>query len=349
MSTTNSRRFAMREVLLARHGETTWSRIGRRQGILDAPLTEEGVAQVRSNAELIAGLSIDGLFSSPLGRALSSAEHFGKQLGLRVAMLDDLHEVDHGAMGGLTNDEIRVAFPGELERRAGDLYTWRFPGGESYVDADERAHRALLRISEEGSRFPLVVSHEMIGRMLVKQLLGLSADEALRLRHPHEVVYRIDLGELPGATATVPLMEPLVFETGHDAPGEEFHEGVSGLLRRGDRLLLVLRGPTREWAPDSWDVPGGHVEIGEDEPAALVRELREELGIEVAPSDAALFARLKGSNFDVGYYVVSSWTGEPHNAAPNEHVKVAWCSRGELPDLVFSDANILPIAMEALR
>ncbi|MGY1698758.1 NUDIX domain-containing protein [Geodermatophilus sp. SYSU D00766] len=35
----------------------------------------------------------------------------------------------------------------------------------------------------------------------------------------------------------------------------------------------------RRWYPDAWDFPGGHLEPGEDEPAAPARELSEELGV----------------------------------------------------------------------
>ena len=88
-------------------------------------------------------------------------------------------------MAGLTSAEIDAGGPGLRAARERDKYAFRFPDGESYADADVRAGRALAKVA--GSR-PLVVSHEMIGRMLLKQL---GAADALRLGQPSDVVYRV--------------------------------------------------------------------------------------------------------------------------------------------------------------
>ena len=59
----------------------------------------------------------------------------------------------------------------------------------------------------------------------------------------------------------------------------EVAELVCGLLVRDGKALLVHRSPERAVYPGVWDLPGGHVEPGESKPAALVRELAEELDV----------------------------------------------------------------------
>ncbi|TCO49484.1 putative phosphoglycerate mutase [Kribbella antiqua] len=181
----------MTVIYLARHGQTEWNVDGRRQGRLDSPLTPAGLAQVRRNAELLSQQDVDAIYVSPLGRARATAEVFAKALRLPVHVLDELAEVDHGAWSGLTTLEIEAGWPGQLSIRRANKYDYRFPGGESYADAEVRAGRALAEVGRRGARRPLLVSHEMIGRMLLKRL---GVPDALELSQPSEVVYRVGSG-----------------------------------------------------------------------------------------------------------------------------------------------------------
>jgi probable phosphoglycerate mutase len=181
----------LEEVFVARHAETEWNRLGRRQGQLDSPLTAAGRHHAERLAARLVGLGIDGVFASPLGRAVTTAEVCGRALGRPVVLVDELAEVHHGAMAGLTSTEIERAFPGQMALRAANRYGWRFPDGESYADADRRAAVALRRIAATGVRRPLVVSHEMFGRMLRRTLVGVDPATALAWSHPRDVVYRV--------------------------------------------------------------------------------------------------------------------------------------------------------------
>ena len=178
-------------VFLARHGQTEWNREGRRQGQLDSPLTARGWNHARALASYARTLTIDGLLCSPLGRAQVTARVCSDTLGMELVVLDELAEVHHGVMAGMTNDEIDVAFPGQLAARRRDPYSWRFPDGESYADADHRAGLALAVAAERGYHHPLIVSHEMIGRMLLRNLLEWPPDKALPTQQPHTIMLEV--------------------------------------------------------------------------------------------------------------------------------------------------------------
>ena len=125
----------------------------------------------------------------------------------------------------------------------------------------------------------------------------------------------------------------------------EEHLVVAGLLRRRGRALIVHRSPQRRWYPDAWDLPGGHVEIGEVPGLALVRELQEELGItaEVAGDP---FAKIQGVDFRMDIWTIDQWVGEPSNCAPQEHDALAWLTQEELHGLRVADSR-LPLLLHA--
>ena len=80
------------------------------------------------------------------------------------------------------------------------------------------------------------------------------------------------------------------------------------------RILLQQRAPGRQMA-GLWEFPGGKVELGERPEAALIRELREELGIEVSPSSLSPAAFASAEHGErhllLLLYMCREWAGEP--------------------------------------
>lgn len=181
-------------LFLARHGQTEWNLEHRLQGQLDSPLTDEGRAQASAIAARLRDSGIQTICSSPLGRAMQTAVIIGDRLGAEVIEVPELAELDHGELAGLTWEQIDESHPTAREERAANRFGWAFPGGESYAQARARARKALSSCGWASTGVPLLISHEMIGRMLRAQLRGLSTADALALRHPHGVVFEIERG-----------------------------------------------------------------------------------------------------------------------------------------------------------
>lgn len=181
-------------LFLARHGQTLWNTQHRLQGQLDSPLTSEGIAQAKALAAALAGSGIRTVCSSPLGRSLRTAVIVAEGIDAEIVEVPELAELHHGDMAGMTWDEVDEAFPTARAERAANRYGWSFPGGESYAQARARARAALSACGWVSDGPPLLISHEMIGRLLRAQLRGLDTNGTLALRHPHGVVFEIDRG-----------------------------------------------------------------------------------------------------------------------------------------------------------
>jgi 8-oxo-dGTP diphosphatase len=126
------------------------------------------------------------------------------------------------------------------------------------------------------------------------------------------------------------------------------HEVVGALLIRAGQVLLCHRSSERLWYPNVWDIPGGHIEAGETPTAALVRELREEVGVIVAEPRRPEYQRLRADDFDLRVWVVSEWIGDPSNTSPNEHDDIGWFWLQEISRLRLAHASFLALIEGAL-
>lgn len=160
----------MGDLLLARHGETEWSRAGRHTGRTDLRLTPRGEAQAMSLAPLLADRVFRLVLTSPLVRARRTAE----LAGLTGAEVEPgLREWDYGGYEGITTADIRRTRPGWNLWTDGVPPGREFPG-ESPQQVGERADRVLSRVAGAlGEGDVLLVAHGHLLRVLAARHLGL--------------------------------------------------------------------------------------------------------------------------------------------------------------------------------
>ena len=122
------------------------------------------------------------------------------------------------------------------------------------------------------------------------------------------------------------------------------HFVAAAIVIQDGKVLLCHRHPTRQWYPDVWDLPGGHIESGEHPSAAVARELQEELGIRVDPAHAVELQTLTPtSDLTISIWLVTKWTGEVSNRAPLEHDELGWFSLAEVSQLKLASTEIMAL------
>ncbi len=164
-------------VLLLRHAETEWSRVGKYTGRTDKPLTDAGrraAAQLRGR--IGAGETpVDAVFVSPLRRARET--HSALELAVPHQLRDDLLEWDYGDYEGLTPSDIRAIDP------SWDLWATGAPAGESPGDVTVRLDRFVGELRDLGDRHRvLVVAHGHALRGLACRWIGQPIELGRHLR-----------------------------------------------------------------------------------------------------------------------------------------------------------------------
>lgn len=115
-------------------------------------------------------------------------------------------------------------------------------------------------------------------------------------------------------------------------------------------VLLGHRHPDRTWSPNVWDVPGGHIDLGETPVQALARELEEELGVQIDVATAvSVLEHAPKPDLDIEVWAIASWTGDVINAQPAEHDQIGWFSIEQLDYLVLADAGVATACRRAVE
>jgi broad specificity phosphatase PhoE len=179
----SARRQTSLRLLLVRHGETVWNSERRVQGgAKDTELSETGKWQIAQLARVLKDEQLDFILSSPLQRAARTAECINANHGSTILTDERLREVNVGEFDGLSTLEMSKTFTELL------LEWWkggreRLPGGESFIELQERCWAAVGPYIESQEHENLVVvSHYFVTLAIIFRALEIPLDMLVRFR-----------------------------------------------------------------------------------------------------------------------------------------------------------------------
>lgn len=182
----------MTTILLVRHGQTDWNISGQIMGERPIPLNRTGELQAERLALLLKTRPIGALYSSPVARALQTAEVLGSSLRLPVATERGLTEIGVGQWEG----QFWRDLTDEIVRR--NLYTMpleaRPPGGETLGEVQARAVAVVERARAGHTGHPLLfVSHADVVRAILAHYLRFDLRRVRQMRIDHASLTALDL------------------------------------------------------------------------------------------------------------------------------------------------------------
>lgn len=165
----------MKRIVIWRHGRTSWNAEHRFQGQTDIALDEEGVAQARRAAAMLAGLRPDLILCSDLTRTRQTVEPLVALTGLEPVYDPALRETAAGEWEGKTRPELLAEYGEEIARWAVDVHMQAGVTGETRVAVADRVvaavERGLAELPPDGVL--VVVTHGGSARAGIGRLLGL--------------------------------------------------------------------------------------------------------------------------------------------------------------------------------
>jgi 2,3-bisphosphoglycerate-dependent phosphoglycerate mutase len=190
---------------VVRHGETDWNLAGILQGWFDVPLNDQGRQQARDLATAFAEQGFDRVYSSPLSRALETAEIIATGLGLPPPSIHEgLKERHFGALQGVPKAELAELNPLLLQQILRRNPAAHFEAGETMDQVATRVLDAILDLAMDhpGEQL-LVITHGWVMDVITRHISGLPRHAVLNMKRKNgEAVWlRADYRSIRAAEA----------------------------------------------------------------------------------------------------------------------------------------------------
>jgi broad specificity phosphatase PhoE len=163
----------MAELILVRHGETEWNVGEIFRGRLDIDLNETGKKQAELLGKYLSQVKTEAVYSSPLKRAVNTAQAIARHQNLEVQNATGLNDLDFGQWQGLSLGEVSKKYKDLYAEWANHPERVKLPGGETLGEVRERAVKVVDEVTAKYKGAVVLVSHRVVNKVLICALLGL--------------------------------------------------------------------------------------------------------------------------------------------------------------------------------
>lgn len=185
-------------LLLIRHGENDFVKTGKLPGQIDGiHLNERGQKQAQALGEALKTVPIKAVYSSPLERALETAEPIARARNLQIIPEPDLRDADVGKWQGKSIKSLRLTNAWKIVQHSPSRF--QFPEGESFPGVQTRIANALESIARRYNKpkdVVAVVFHADPIKLAVAHFLGLPLDHFQRLSCDTGSLTALYIGEM---------------------------------------------------------------------------------------------------------------------------------------------------------
>ncbi len=172
----------MTEMILVRHGETEWNVKEVFRGRIDIELNETGIKQAELLAEYLTSTKIQAIYSSPLKRAVKTAETIAGYHNLDVEIIPGLVDFDYGKWQGLPHQEVKDKYKELYALWVSHPDRVKIPAGESLNDVRKRATSVAGDVIAKYKGTVVLVAHRVVNKVLICALLGLDNSHFWNIR-----------------------------------------------------------------------------------------------------------------------------------------------------------------------
>ena len=148
------------KLYITRHGETEWNALKKMQGWQNSNLTEKGIANATRLGERLKDVDFSHIYSSPLGRAMDTANHIRGTRDMEIETHNGLKELGFGLWEGVENQIVMELYKEEHYNFWNKPEKYKANEAESFDELFERVDEALKDIIENSTGDNiLIVSH----------------------------------------------------------------------------------------------------------------------------------------------------------------------------------------------